>query len=302
MEILDTPLEPISIFLRSCEYTSTDIYKSNLSFELNKPILPYPNMDILIGLESFQFTNSFYTINETNCNFSYNIYSVTQSFVITFGNYDIDSLIAYLNSNNNDLVFSYNLSTLKITITSKFANNEFILIDISNNVYELLGFDDIQTSSIEAQDSPNTVTVITAPYMFNLISVQVLHVCTSNIVINSYGLKNKTKHNIIGSVQVSSASGEVETFSSNFKNKISSDPITSINIGIYNQDFKVVNFNNIDWFINLSFSFVYKKKLELPQYLNTYNTEANMKYYIEEEEIRNDNKVLDSIIDNKIKI
>ena len=103
-------------------------------------------------------------------------------------------------------------------------------------------------------------------------------------------------------MQVSSASGEVETFSSNFKNKISSDPITSINIGIYNQDFKVVNFNNIDWFINLSFSFVYKKKLELPQYLNTYNTEANMKYYIEEEEIRNDNKVLDSIIDNKIKI
>ena len=26
MEILDTPLEPISIFLRSSEYTSTDIY------------------------------------------------------------------------------------------------------------------------------------------------------------------------------------------------------------------------------------------------------------------------------------
>ena len=269
MEILDTPLEPISIFLRSSEYTSTDIYKSNLSFELNKPILPYPNMDILIGLESFQFTNSFYTINETNCNFSYNIYSITQSFVITFGNYDIDSLIAYLNSNNNDLVFSYSLSTLKITISSKIVNQFFLLVSISNNVYELLGFDDIQTSKFEAEiNALNSVTVITAPYMFNLISVQVLHVCTSNIVINSYGLKNKTKHNIIGSVQVTASSGEVQTYTSNFKNKISSDPITIISIGIYNQDFNVVNFNNIDWFIILSFSFVYKKKLELQQYLN----------------------------------
>ena len=103
-------------------------------------------------------------------------------------------------------------------------------------------------------------------------------------------------------MQVTSASGEVQTFTSNFKNKISSDPITSINIGTYNQDFNVVNFNNIDWFVNLSFSFVYKKTLELPQYSNTYNTEANMKYYVEEEEIRNNNKVLDAIIDNKIKI
>ena len=189
-------------------------------------------MDILIGLESFQFTNSFYTINETNCNFSYNIYSITQSFVITFGNYDIDSLIAYLNSNNNDLVFSYSLSTLKITISSKIVNQFFLLVSISNNVYELLGFDDIQTPLSEVDVTENIVTIITAPYMFNLISVQVLHVCTSNIVINSYGLKNKTKHNIIGSVQVTASSGEVQTYTSNFKNKISSDPITIISVGI----------------------------------------------------------------------
>ena len=29
MEIADTPLPPINIFLRSSEYTSRDIYKSN---------------------------------------------------------------------------------------------------------------------------------------------------------------------------------------------------------------------------------------------------------------------------------
>ena len=291
MELLDTPLEPINIFLRSSEYTSTDIYKSNLTFELNKPILPYPNMDVLIGLESFQFTNSFYTVNETNCNFSYNINNgITTNILLSFGNYDIDTFMTYLNATVTNLLFSYNTSTLRITIATK-NNTTINLLPISNNAYELLGFSDSGTSS-------NSNSIL-APYMFNLISVQVLHVCTSNIVLNSYGLKNKTKRNIIGSVQVTSSSGEVQTFTSSFKNKIHTDPISSITISIFNQDFNTVNFNNIDWFINLSFSFCYRKKLEMPQYLNTINLESQMQYYIEEEESRNKNKVLDSLLDKK---
>ena len=105
------------------------------------------------------------------------------------------------------------------------------------------------------------------------------------------------KYNIIGSVQVTSSPGEVQTYNSNFKNRIHADPITFISIAIYNQDFNVVNFNSIDWFLNLSFSFIYKKKLELPQYLSSYNTETNMSYYIQEEENRNLNRTLDTIID-----
>ena len=43
-------------------------------------------------------------------------------------------------------------------------------------------------------------------------------------------------------------------------------------------------------------------ELESPQYLNTYDTGATMKYYIKEEDIRNNNKMPDSIIDNKVNI
>ena len=295
MEIADTPLPPINIFLRSSEFTSRDIYKSNLTFELNKAILPYPNMDILVGLESFQFTNSFYTVNENNCNLSYTIFpsSITKTFTLNFGNYDIDTLIIYLNRTIIDLIFSYNSSTLKVSISTSNTNFTFKLNSITNNAYELLGFDDFGTST--------NLTIQNAPYIFNMISIQVLHVCSPNIMVNSYGLKNKTKYNIIGSVQVTSSPGEVQTYNSNFKNRIHADPITFISIAIYNQDFNVVNFNSIDWFLNLSFSFIYKKKLELPQYLSSYNAETNMSYYIQEEENRNLNRTLDTIIDeNKL--
>jgi hypothetical protein len=40
----------------------------------------------------------------------------------------------------------------------------------------------------------------------------------------------------------------------------------------------------------------------MPQYLNTINLESQMQYYIEEEESRNKNKVLDSLLDKKINI
>ena len=57
---LDTPLNPISVFLRSSDYTYTlNSDKNNSLFELNTPIIWYPNIDILISLKSFSFTNSF---------------------------------------------------------------------------------------------------------------------------------------------------------------------------------------------------------------------------------------------------
>ena len=56
-------------------------------------------MDMLISCETFQFTNSFYTINENNYKFIYKILNgnaVTIS--IPYGFYDIDTLMTKLNS------------------------------------------------------------------------------------------------------------------------------------------------------------------------------------------------------------
>ena len=294
MNILDTPILPINIFLRSSEYTTSNngiSYKSNILFELNKPILSFPNMDTLIKLESFQFTNSFYCINEYNCNFYYS-YNLTQytTFSIALGNYDIDSLMSYLNTSLSGFTFSYNASTFKITIVNTTAFN---LYNGPSNIYEVLGFDDYGTKTL--------LKTITSPYLFNLIGVQILHICVNNVNLNSYGLKNKTKYNIISSIHVTAPAGETQTFNNGFMYQIGYEPLTSLNITIYNQDFNIVNFNNIDWFINISFQFIYKKTFNIPQYLDTVEGETNMGYYLEEEEKRNINSFIDSIIQNKLK-
>ena len=179
-------------------------------------------METLICVESFYFTNSFYTINENCCNFAYTYSSTIINKTLSFGNYDIDSLINYLNIALSPFVFTYNSITLTITITNSIAFN---LSNVPNNIYELLGFDTIVIAS-----SLSTSKI--SPYMFNLMTNQILHVCTPNIMLNSYGLKNTTKRNILGSIQVNCQPGETQSYTNNFKYKIGNDPITAIWINI----------------------------------------------------------------------
>jgi len=294
MNIIDTPIHPISVFLRSSSY-STMQDKSNLIFELNTPIQSYPNMDILVSLDTFQFTNSFYTINENNRYFYYSYDAGFTFFVftLTMGNYDIDSLLLYMNTlMTGFFTFTYNTSTLKITITSS-DNRPFRLIGKTTfNCFEVLGFDTSGTTS--------DTTSCTSPYIFNLMSTQVLHITSPNININSVGVKNTRKYNILASIHVDSASGETQTYMNTygFKYKISDYSIPFINICIHNQDFDVVNFNNIDWFLNITFSFVYKKEFILPQYLSNFSTDNSISV-LEREEDRNIMKYLDEIDEEK---
>ena len=297
MNIIDTPIHPISVFLRSSSYSTME-NKSNLIFELNTVIQSYPNMDILVSLDSFQFTNSFYTINENNRYFYYSYDAGFTFFVftLTMGNYDIDSLLSYMNTlMTGFFTFTYNSSTFKITITSS-DNRPFRLIGkTSFNCFEILGFDTGGTT-LDA-------TSCTSPYIFNLMTTQVLHITSPNININSISVKNTRKYNILASVHVDCASGETQTYmnTNSFKYKISDYSIPFINICIHDQDFNPVNFNNIDWYLNITFSFVYKKEFILPQYLNNIMKESSINV-LEEEEDRNIYKYLDEIDDEKKKV
>jgi len=298
MNILDTPLNPISVFLRSSSYSSMQD-KSNLNFELNRPIYSCPNMDILVSLDSFQFTNSFYTINENNRYFYYTYDSGSTFFVFTLalGNYDIDSLLNYLNTlMTGFFIFTYNTSTLKITITSSNSRAFRLIAKTSFNCFEVLGFDNNGTSS--------DATSCTSPYVFNLMTTQVLHITSPNINIDSVSVKNTRKYNILSSVHVVCASGETQTYTNTnmFKYKISDNTIPFINICIYDQDFNPVNFNNIDWFLNITFSFVYKKVLIMPQYLHNLGEgfQNDATTILEDEERRNLYNYLDEIDNKKV--
>jgi len=273
--ILDTCFNPVIVFLRSSQYSSIlNQNKNNIRFDLNTPIESMNNVDVLISLHSFSFTNSFYNINVNNNMFYYttnNIHII--STAIDIGNYDIDDLMTTLNQLFiNVFVFTYSLKTLKVTITS---TTNFRLVSGLNNIYEVLGFDDIITST-------TLHTSHTSPYLFNMMGIQNLNICINNLNLKSISIKNSQKFSIIDSVLVTSLPGQVQQYCNmdNFKYIINDNLIDFLNISIYDQDFKLVDFNNIDWFMSIKFEFMYKKQFIMPDnYLSDDPYNTNQAYY-----------------------
>jgi hypothetical protein len=68
----------------------------------------------------FKYTNSFYTINDTNNYFYYKFLSGSITTVqLTKGNYDIDTFLTHLSTLLSGIfTFAYSDSTLKVTISS----------------------------------------------------------------------------------------------------------------------------------------------------------------------------------------
>lgn len=288
MNLLDTPLENYHLFLRSSEYTTAlNASKSNLLFELNQPIVIHPNMDLLVSLESFNFTNSFYTVNESNRYFFIS-YQVTgdpyTTITLDKGNYNIDELVAALNTklSTQAITVTYNSQTMKLTFES--AENSFMFVNPLTNVlnaYEMMGFGD--------NGSDTYSVTLTSPFVVNLMTVQILYIVIPNLNIAAIGLKNKAKYSILGNVHIESLAGESQTWknTSGFKYKISDSVVSYINILVYDQDFNLVEFNGVDWFLTLSFQPMYKPELRTPQYLENVDREGlEYEAYLKQEEDR----------------
>jgi hypothetical protein len=125
----------------------------------------------------------------------------------------------------------------------------------------------------------------------NLMGIEVLHITIPNLGLNSIGVKNKRKYNILDSVHVNAPKGESETYInySSFQYKLMENSISLLNIVIFDQDFNIINFNNIDWYINIVFAFTYINDLVIPKTLKDVQIENDtrtMKELLIEEESR----------------
>jgi hypothetical protein len=289
----DTPFNPITLYLKSSDYSSK-LEESNLIFDLNEIIAVPPNVDILMKLDSFQFTNSFYTVNDNNQYFYYTILGGSmQTLTITNGFYNIDDLVILLNATaGGAIVFSWDYYRYTITITS---TSSFIINSGKNNIYNIIGFNNSGTTAY--------ATSITSPYLFNTMNVQQLKICLANINLKSIEKKYNKKDNILYSLRVAVGAGEIQNFYNNndFMYSLYDNTISSLNVQIIDQNDVFVQFNGIEWFMSINICFQYKKQLIPAHYLtdnvgNIADYEYTAEEALEDEHKRKLNDVLDEII------
>ena len=279
----DTPLHPTKIFLFSGETsTISTSTKNNLIFELNQTIQCPPNVDILISLDSFSFTNSFFNITNYN-----HLLIITfdntnfLSYTIPSNHYDIESLIFILNTIQTNLIFSYSISSYKITITSI---TPFRICSSTFN--PSIGFD-------ENIDTLSLTNTITSPYFFNLTRPNYLNICLTNLNLKSISLKGKQHYNQIDSIMLTASFGDNQYYKpgNEFYYIISENSISSINVLICDEIHNHIDFNNINWFMTLNIAFQYKKENRPAEnLLNLYDSNNLAIYDYLEAEIEQEKK------------
>jgi hypothetical protein len=245
----NTTLLPQQIFLNSLFNTVSynDTMKSDILFELEEPIIIPSNVDCFVQINTFKFFNTFYNVTESNNIFYYNATSVT----IAPGNYSIKTFIATLNEAllDGNVYLVYDSLTFKISIVS--VSGISLTLGL-NNCFELIGISSDKSSS----------TLHVSDQLVNLAGVQILYLTFPNVHIKSNGVRNNVLNNVLEAVNINVPIGSAENYGNihSTKYKVGENVITSINIKIYDEKLRLVDFNNTDWFLSLSVIFSYKNQ------------------------------------------
>jgi hypothetical protein len=245
----NTTLLPQQIFLNSAystqDYNTT--MKSNMLFQLEDIINVPSNIDCYIQINTFKFFNTFYNVTTRNNVFYFNDTSVT----IQPGNYTIAILVSAL----NELLLSYSIYLIYDSLTFKISIvsvSEISLTLGANHCYSLLG---INTDRI-------IDTLHVSDHLVNLGGVQNLYITFPNIRIKSNGVRGSGLNNVLESININVPIGSSESYANTHstKFKVNENSISSININIYDETLKLVDFNNSNWYLSLSVIFSYKNQ------------------------------------------
>jgi hypothetical protein len=270
----NTNIAPQQIFLKSSEYSilNNGSKKSSISFELKTKINIPRNVDCYIQLTSFNYINAFYNVNTTNNEFYFSlngggenlntIYNIT----IPIGNYTITSLLSFLNTELVDhIILTYEPSLFKITFTSSLYT--FIFRSGENDSLKLFGFsgDTAETNNITSEN------------LINLTGTRALYIVLSNIRIQSNSSATSTISNILESINIDVLAGSSKSYynASSVKYRIDEEFINYLNVELYDSESsKLLDFNNTDWFMTISFIFSYKNDYRPPPTIELGNNDT----------------------------
>ncbi len=230
--------------------------KSDVVF--NIPNLIKDEKNILyntISIVHCEIPYSFYIINEYN-----NLLSLsTGDIYIDYGNYNANSLIAYLKTK---LPINMNISLNSSNGVLSLIYNQSFQIYENTTVYKVLGLQ--KKNYISLNNS------IIFDYPCNFLGTKNLYI-KSNIILDNFNTSTKD-YITITNIPVS-----VEPFGillynnySNSKHIIKNKNLDNIEIKIYDDDNNLVDFNNIEWSITL----------EIESYINVNFDNTNLIQYM----------------------
>ena len=225
----------------------------NFTYEFTEILVRY-HYNVLLSVNYIQLPISWYNVNSNNNQLVYTINTVETTLEIDKQNYDIDSLVTWLNTNWTNFTVTYDSYKNKMTYTH--STSEFT-IESTSSCLKLLG--------LSATDHTSVGFVLTSDNVCDLSYTKAVNVCCEEISSKNIGLDGDYK-NILVSIPVNADANSVLSYY-NYSGKrtiITNRSLYKLHIHIEDDDGNEINLNGLNWLIEIEVDFVYLR----PQLLN----------------------------------
>lgn len=236
-------------------------YYSNILFDFKDILKDETNIiNTQIEVISAQIPVSFYNINETNNLFIYGLGSVQKTITIPIGNYNATNLLTTMtslfqaNGDSTIMTITLNKSTGKISFSNSQTFSIFYSFVTGNCINEVLG--------LGTANYLYNSTTLTAPFMVDLLGIKVLNICSTLLPINSFSSENSAT-NTLATIPINASSFSLILYenSSEKRQTLGIRNVSAIDIQIYGDDNKLINFNGVPWTMTLAIHSLMKLSL-----------------------------------------
>lgn len=228
------------LFNISSNNATNGSYKSSVLISL--PDLSFHQEEIRnvsFCVEHCEVPNSFYIINYTN-----NILIINGiQYIIQVGNYNVRTFINYL-INLLPTTFTINYSVISNKFT--FTNTSIFTINATTStINKIIG---LSTNNLEGSSTYEL------PYVVNFLPIPRINFKSNYFKFNNYNISDKTSDLFLS---LQNNTGQLNMI--NYINQTQTEfllqdtNITTFNINVMDDNFNLINFNNIDWTMTLLF-------------------------------------------------
>ena len=238
-------IENIQIHLNSEIADKVYENSSHVDFYLPTIEIPY-KYHIYASVQHMSIPYTFYNINSTNNVLYYTVNSVSKSLTITPGNYNVNSLKSFLNTNMTGFTVSY--SAIQNSYTFVNSNYNFVFLSTSTCL-SILGF--------SSQNNSSYLLSMTSNIAVNLATIRCICIQT-NLQTSNINKANVNNYSVLCSIPVDVAPYSIITYRNinNFKVNTFTNVISLLTIKLTDQFGQLIDLNGSNWSMTLQFNII----------------------------------------------
>jgi hypothetical protein len=230
----------INLYLNSKQALKQLQGTSNCIFDFSA--LPIDDGEIFVSIQSAQIPGTFYNVDDINNLFNYSVGVTNYQILIPQANYNVNSLLIYLQSimTAQGFTIAFNTATNKYT----FTNTTSFIFKSSSTCFELLGF-------TEGQQFSSVANTLTSNLVVNFFTIRNVLIEISNLMTyNKTSNPAENNSSILVSIPITTSQNSVLSYSNIYGlyEKISSvSNFAALQVRLLDQDLDLLDLNGGNW-------------------------------------------------------